>query len=174
MGAGKILVLIGALLTLVSTFFLSFFSTPFPGIPVIPGIGDYGWGIGFIFNLPNVLSDGASVASAIGADVMVVYIVSIVFIVFLLSGILQLIGLASRVVAVIGSIFPIVVGVLILLISFGILDYGNYLTLFTYDAIAEGIFPFDLALGSVSLGTYTLLGGGVLGLVGGIMGTKDF
>ena len=171
MGAGKILILIGALLTLVSTFFFSLFVTPFPGVVTVPGA--YGYGIGFIFNVPNILADGANVAASIGADVMVMYIVAIVFIVFLLSGILQLIGLASRVVAIIGSIFPIVVGILILLISFGILDFGNYLSLLTAGALAEGIFPFNLTLGTVSLGTYTLLAGGVLGLVGGIMGSSD-
>ena len=30
-----------------------------------------------------------------------------------------------------------------------------------------------ILLGTVSLGTYTLLAGGVLGLVGGIMGSSD-
>ena len=173
MGAGKILILIGALLTLVSTFFFSLFATlGFPGVNAT--YGDYGYGIGFIFNIPYVLSNGADFAADIGAEVMVVYIVAIVFIVFLLSGILQLIGLATRVLAIIGSILPIAAGVLTLLISFGILDFGNYLTLFASDGIAPGIFPFDISLGTVSLGTYTLIAGGVLGFVGGILGTDEF
>ena len=173
LGAGKILVLVGALLTLVSTFFFSFFETiSFPGVFFL--YGEYGYGIGFLINIPSIFSEGAGWATNFGTDVMVVYIVAIVFIVFLLSGILQLIGLKSRVVAIIGSILPIVVGMLILLSSNGTLGFGTYLTLFASDAVAEGILPFNPVLGFVSLGTYTLLAGGVLGFIGGILGTKDF
>ncbi|GAG91822.1 unnamed protein product, partial [marine sediment metagenome] len=52
--------------------------------------------------------------------------------------------------------------------------FAPYLTLFEADAIAPGIFPFDFALGDASIGTYTLLAGGALGFVGGILGTKDY
>jgi hypothetical protein len=166
MGAGKILVLVGALLTLVSTFFLTFGATVFPGA--------YASGLGFVFNIPNILTDAASYAALMGEDVMIVYILTIVYIVFIISGVLQLVGLASRVVAIIGSILPIVVGVLILLIYLGILDMAQYTVLFWRSQIVDGILPFDLPLGAVSLGTYTLLAGGVLGLVGGILGTSDY
>ena len=166
MGAGKILVLIGALLTLVSTFFLTF------GATIIPGV--FASGLGFVFNIPLIFSDAAGFALLMGVEVMVVYILVIVYIVFLISGILQLVGLASRVVAIIGSILPIVMGVLILLIYLGVLNMSQYTVLFWWTPIVDGILPFDLPLGAVSLGTYTLLAGGVLGLIGGILGTKDF
>ncbi len=166
MGAGKILILIGALLTLVSTFFLTFGATIYPGV--------YASGLGFVFNTPDILSNAASFATLMGIEVMVVYILAIVYIVFLISGILQLVGLASRVVAIIGSILPIVMSVLILLIYLGLLDMIQYTILFWRTPIVDGILPFDLPLGPVSLGTYTLLAGGVLGFVGGIIGTKDY
>jgi len=35
------------------------------------------------------------------------------------------------------------------------------------------VFKFDVALGNASLGIYTLLAGGALGLIGGIIGTSD-
>ena len=165
MGAGKILIVIGALLTLVSTFFLTFGDTLFPDI--------YASGLGFVFNTPDVISDADGFAFLMGEEVMIVYILTIVYIVFLLSGILQLVGLASRVVAIIGSILPIAMGVLILLIYTEILDMAQYTILFWREPIVDGILPFDLPLGAVSLGTYTLLAGGVLGLVGGILGTKE-
>ena len=162
MGAGKILVIIGALLTLVSTFFLSFFAAAIAG--------DYGSGIGFIFNIPDIMAN----PSTYGPEDMVVYIVAIVFIVFLISGILQLIGLASRVVAIIGSIIVIGVGVVILLAIFDVsADLTAYASLLEDTAIVDGIWPFALALGDASLGTYTLLAGGALGLIGGIIGTSD-
>ena len=172
MGAGKVLILIGALLTLVSTFFFTFFEILFTGA--------YASGLGFIFNIPTILSSADGYAITMGVEVMVVYILAIVYIVFILSGILQLVGLASRVVAIIGSIFPIVVGVLILLINLGILNMLGYTQLFWEVPIVDGVLPFNLSIGPTSavavtsLGTYTLLAGGVLGLVGGIIGTSDF
>ncbi|NVM37169.1 MAG: hypothetical protein HWN81_16340 [Candidatus Lokiarchaeota archaeon] len=163
MGAGKILVIIGAILTLVSTFFLSFFAA---------GGSDYGSGIGFVFNIPDIM---ANPGDYVAGETMTVYIVAIVFIVFLISGVLQLIGLASRVFAIIGSIIVIGVGVTILLAILDVFpDMTAYRNLLVGDAIADGIWPFDLALGDVSLGTYTLLAGGALGLIGGIIGTSDF
>ncbi|MHA2038244.1 MAG: hypothetical protein ACW98X_17540 [Promethearchaeota archaeon] len=162
MGAGKILVLIGGLLTLVSTFFLSFYVT---------GGGDYGSGLGFIFNIADIM---ANPGTYVPGETMTVYIVAIVYIVFLISGILQLAGLASRVVAIIGSIFVLAISILMLLVLLNVLAaYAPYLTLFDHAAIVPGILPLDVPLGSASLGAYLLLGGGVLGFVGGILGTKD-
>ena len=109
-----------------------------------------------------------------GEEGMIVYILTIVYLVFIISGILQLVGLASRVVAIIGSILPIAVGILIILIYSGILDMIQYTVLFWRTPIVDGILPFDLPVGVVSLGTYTLLAGGILGFVGGILGTKDY
>jgi hypothetical protein len=170
MAAGKILVLIGALLTLFSTFFFAFFHV----------VGDvYGSGIGFIFNIPEIMADAATIATFIGTEVLIVYIVTIVFIVFLLSGVLQLIGLINRVVALIGSIIALGIGILMMLIMWDLLpDYNMYTILLVNNAIADGIWPLHVpvgtfALGTVSLGTYTLVAGGVLSFIGGIIGVKD-
>ncbi|HDZ19579.1 hypothetical protein LCGC14_0832800 [marine sediment metagenome] len=165
MGAGKVLILIGALLTLVSTFFFAFFETASPDV--------YAYGLGFVLNLPDLFSDADPFAVIMGVEVMVVYILAIVYIVFLISGILQLVGLASRVVAIIGSILPILGGVLILLINLEIVDMLSDTALFWREPIVDGVLPFNLAIGPTSLGTITLLAGGVLGLAGGIMGTSD-
>ena len=163
MGAGKILIILGALLTLASTFFLSFYSV---------GGGDYGYGIGFILNIADIM---ANPGNYVTGETLTVYIVAIVYIVFLISGVLQLLGLASRVIAIIGSLVILYACIMMLLVRLNILPiYTEYLTLFDAPAIAEGIFPFNLTLGPTSLGTYTLLGGGVLGLVGGILGTSDY
>ena len=167
MGTGKILVLVGGLLTLVSTFFLSFY-----GI----GGGVYGSGLGFIFNIADIM---ANPGNYVPGETMTVYIVAIVYIVFLISGVLQLAGLASRVIAIIGSIIVLAVGILMLLVLLNALPaYAPYATLFEHSAIVQGVLPLDVPLVSVpsvtiSLGTFTLLAGGALGFVGGILGTKD-
>ncbi|MHA1988100.1 MAG: hypothetical protein ACW98D_15805, partial [Promethearchaeota archaeon] len=108
-------------------------------------------------------------------ETMTVYIVAIVYIVFLISGVLQLAGLASRVIAIIGSIIVLAVGILMLLVLLNVLPiYAPYATLFEHSAIVQGVLPLDVPLGSASLGTYTLLAGGALGFIGGILGTSDY
>jgi hypothetical protein len=161
MGAGKILILLGGLLTLASTFFLSFYGV---------GGGVYGSGLGFIFNIADIM---ANPGSYVAGETMVVYIVAIVYIVFLISGVLQLVGMASRVIAIIGSIIVLAVGILMLLVLLNILPvYAPYITLFEHTHIVPGL-PFDYALGPASLGMYLLLAGGALGFIGGILGTDD-
>ena len=161
MGAGKILVLLGAILTLVSTFFLSFFSAG----------STYGWGLGLVFNIADIMADPGSFVTG---ETMTVYIVAIVFIVFLISGILQLVGLASRVIAIIGSIIVIAIGVVLLIVAFDFIpDMTPYKSLLEGEVIVDGIWPLDVSFGDLSLGTYTLLAGGALGLVGGILGSGD-
>jgi hypothetical protein len=162
MAAGKFFVIVGALLTLVSTFFFSFFNA---------GGSTYGWGIGFILNLSDIMENPGTY---VPGETMTVYIVAIVLIVFLASGILQLLGLAARAFAILGSIIVLGMGIVILIAVYDwVPDMTPYASLLVSDPIAPGIFPLDVPLGGVSLGTYLLLGGGALGLIGGIMGTKD-
>ena len=52
-------------------------------------------------------------------------------------------------------------------------DITPYASLLVDEAVVDGVWPFDVALGDASLGVYTLLAGGALGLIGGIIGTSD-
>ena len=178
MKIGKILVLVGALLTLVSTFFFSFGQTNgADGRTLISGIG-------FLFNLPEIITNVNYWVVFNGGEAMVIYIVSIVLLVFLVSGIIQLAGLANRVVAIIGSIFVLSMSVVILLSIFiDIPGWGlnQYSSLAWRAPIADGVWPLDVPLVNVvstfyqtlSLGSVTLIAGGALGLVGGFLGIKD-
>lgn len=178
MKTSKILILVGALLTLFSTYFLSFAQTNGADGRT------YASGIGFLFNLPSIIGDVAYWVGFNGGDAMVIYIVSIVFIVFLLAGIIQLIGLINKYVDLIGSI--IVIGISIAIILAVLIDLpgwgmNQYSSLLWAPAIANGIWPLDVgvvgASGSfyqnLSLGTITLIIGGGLGLAGGILSFKD-
>jgi len=148
-GASKIYFLIGGLVTLLATFLFSF-HTYFPGVDI--------YGIGFLMNIPALFTSG---------DILVI-IMTIVFIIFLLSGIFILLGVKSRVVAIIGSLFAIgVSGYFIFVFYIGMLD-PQFAFMFLDLAIIEGILPLNIPIGSISIGPILLLAGGVLGLIGGI------
>ena len=123
MKTGKILVLVGALLTLVSTFFISFGQTNGADGRTLSS------GIGFLFNIPEIITDVNYWVAFNGGEVLVINIVSIVLLVFLVSGVIQLAGLANRVVAIIGSIFVLSASVIILLAIF--IDCSMTLTSFS-------------------------------------------
>ena len=177
MKIGKILVLVGAILTLVSTFFFSFGETlDLIGRTQISGIG-------FLFNLPDIFLNVAWWETYNGGTAMLIYIFAIVFIVFVISGVIQLVGLKSRSVAIIGSIIAITFGIFLVMYITHTppWDINRYSSLFWNVPIVDGILPFELpimavtnvAYANLSLGTITLFVGGGLGLVGGIIGIKD-
>jgi hypothetical protein len=178
MKISKIMILIGALLTLFSTYFLSFAQTNGADGRT------YASGIGFLFNLPSIIGNVAYWVGFNGGEAMIIYIVAIVFIVFLLAGIIQLIGLINKYVELIGSI--IVIGISIAIILAVMIDnpswgMNQYSSLLWAPPIVDGVWPLDVALigasgvfyQNLSLGTITLITGGGLGLTGGIISFKD-
>ncbi|MFX1418880.1 MAG: hypothetical protein ACFE9N_08175 [Promethearchaeota archaeon] len=193
MGIGKILCIIGGIVTLVSTFFLSLFSSifPFPFMYIENGTV-YANGLTFYLHILDMftnaegISDGLALAG-INIEAFLIYIVAIILIIFSISGVLILIGVKSRAVAIIGSVLPLFIGIIIFLGSFIVLpEFLNGFSLFMVDgALVDGVIPFDFGItlpydldplipGEVSLGTITLIVGGVLGLVGGILGPDEF
>jgi len=169
MGAGKILVIIGALLSIVGTFVFALFD---------PAIDLLGSGLGFAVNIPTLFEDVDSVALSTGLEVFVIYIVLIVFIIFLAAGFLQLVGLKSRVVGLIFALFPLFIGVMFILLFFtdilGPLS-AIFGAMFETDIFGD-TFPLfftiggtDALLGEFGLGAYFLVGGGALGLIGCIL-----
>ena len=154
MKTGKVLYIIGGLVTLLATFLFSF-HTFFPGI-------DF-YSIGFIMNIPVLFTTG---------DVLYI-IITIVFIIFLLSGIFILLGGKSRVLATIGFIFAIGVGVYFMLVFYmGVsFEISQFAFVFLDLAIIEGILPLTINIGTVSIGPILVLGGGVIGLIGRILDT---
>ena len=156
MALGKIFIILGALLTILGTWV-------FATIAFFPGY--VGSGLGFAMNIPSIIGIDP------GADAVVFYLLLVLFIAWLASGVLQLVGLKSRIGGIIFSLIPLAIGLmLILLIYTEIL--GMMSAVFTLMTIGEqigGFFPVLVPLGDLGLGTYFLLGGGVLGIVGSSM-----
>lgn len=169
MALGKIFVILGALLSIVGTFVFALFN---------PAPGWIGSGLGFALNLPNLFTNVAAIALLTGLEVFVVYIVLIVLVIFLAAGILQLIGLKSRVVGLIFSLFPLAIGIVFILLFFtDILGPISTLfsSLFATDMFGSA-FPIfvagggtNVSLGDLGLAAYFLVGGGALGLIGCIL-----
>ena len=150
MDARKISYIIGGLLTLISTYFFTF-HLYFPGA--------HFYGIGFIMNIPTFFTSG---------DILEI-IMAIVFIMFLLSGIFMLIGLKSRKLAIIGSSLCILGGVYFILVFYmGIFENSQFAFMFLNTELIEGIIPFYIPIGTVSMGPSFVLAGGLLSLFGGI------
>jgi len=156
MALGKIFIILGALLTILGTYVFAVFL-------VVPGV--VGSGLGFAMNLPLIIGTDP------GADAVVFYIMLVVFIGWLASGVLQLVGLKSRIVGLIFSLFPLAVGLMfVLFIYTDILGLMTFVfMLFTSGELIGGFFPILVNLGTLGLGTYFLIGGGALGLIGCLM-----
>ncbi len=159
MGAGKVLCIIGGLIALVSTLFFSFYDT---------GLFT-GYGIAIFLNFMSIITSGN----------ILLIVFTIIYTLGVVSGIFILIGAKVRALAIIGAVFALILGVLLLLITGLNINLGADISfsilVFEANPIVDGILPFDLplGLGSMSLGTVLLVGGGVLGLIGGILGTSD-
>ncbi len=153
MGSGKVFCIIGGLAALLGTFLFSFVN-PAPGISL--------YGIGLYLNLIDIFTSG---------DILGI-VISVVILIFTLGGIFILIGIKSRGLAIIGSLFAILLSVYMLLVFIFTLpiEISQYIFVFLEFDIVDGILPLAVPVGDLSLGTYLLLGGGVLGLIGGIIG----
>ena len=153
MALGKIFIILGALLTILGTYVFAVFGISATIV---------GSGLGFAMNLPTIIGIDP------GTEAVAFYFMLVVFIGWLASGVLQLVGLKSRIVGIIFSIIPIAIGLmLILLIYTDIL--GMMSAVFTLMTIGEhigGFFPILVQLGDLGLGVYLLLAGGVLGIIG--------
>jgi hypothetical protein len=160
MGAGKILCILGGIITLLATYLFSF-------AVLIPGFASL-YGIGFFMNFEIFFSGIPATAIEI--------IMIIVFVIFMLSGVFILVGLKVRALAIFGGIFATVIGLYLILTTYNLLppEIGQYILFFARADLVGGIIPLSVDLGGPALGSFLVLGGGVLGLVGGIMGTEDF
>jgi len=154
--ARVLLIVIAAVLTLLGTFVFALF----PSFPPLVGSG-----LGFAMNLPTIITFDP------GADAVVFYLLLVLFIVWLASGVLQFIGLKSKIVGIIFSLVPLAIGVMFVLLLYTTI-LGPMTALFflmTSGEVIAGIIPIYIDLAGMGLGVYFLLAGGVLGVIGSIL-----
>ena len=166
MRAGAILALIGGILSLFTVFLLSFYQ-----IEVIPGVYLSGSGLGLLMSVGDVFT----LATYYGQTIWLV--LEVVFLICIFGGVLSIIGLKVRALAIIGGIFSIFIAVFHMLVAFGALpaEFAAAMAFFATDpALAPiplhvGVGQYLAPGGSAGLGIYLLLGGGVLSFVGGVL-----
>ncbi|MFX0074903.1 MAG: hypothetical protein ACFE96_05640 [Candidatus Hermodarchaeota archaeon] len=161
MGAARtLLIVIGAVLSILGTY-------AFAIVLFFPGVT--GSGLGFAMNLLDIF---AIDPTSLGADPIIWYLMLTLFILWLVAGVLQLIGLKSRIVGIIFSLVPLAMGIMFLLLFYTEI-LGPMTAIFTFMTIGEqfgDIFPVFVDLGGgVGLGAFFLVGGGALGLIGSIL-----
>ncbi|MFW9874502.1 MAG: hypothetical protein ACFFG0_15455 [Candidatus Thorarchaeota archaeon] len=153
--------ILGGVLTLVSTYFFAFYQS---------GLA-YAYGYGALFRISLMFRDASSYGSQFGIPVFLVYFIAVALFVFLLSGIFQILIVFSRGLAIIGSLFVLSGAIFLFLVHSEIfsIDFTIYELIFIWDPIIGDILPFHVEIATYSLGTYILLIGGLLGLIGGIL-----
>ena len=160
--AGKILIILGALLTIVGTYVIALYG----------GTGAVGSGIGFILNIPELYGNSMTYITGIPIEAWIYWTMLILMTAFIAAGALQLIGLKSRTAAIIFSLLPLGVGIMFLLVFFTTI-LGPISAFFTLVFIGDqfgNIFPFMIDIGGgIGIGAFFIVAGGVLGLVSGFL-----
>ena len=172
MKTSKLLSLLGGLITLVATFLFAWFVVDESGTQY------YGHGLGVFLSLPETFTNAETIALNWGVETFVIYIVGGTMIFFMFTWLLILLGIKNRILPIIGGLLTLALAIAIVVGPFSappnVLDYVS-----VFSSEALGVFPFNISIGpmgltvggsvSVSLGTYLLMGGGLLGVISGFL-----
>jgi hypothetical protein len=170
MGAEKFLSIFAAIITIISTFILSWAAIDDAGTIY------YAYGIAIIKNIPNMYINANALEITLGVPSLAIYIIASLLIWFLTSGLTQLFGIKSRWSAITGAIMPLIIGGLIIYYSFTTFPIPWIVNVFGDSvSIVEGVIPFNYAFGvrPESIGTYGLLIGGLFSLFSGFISRED-
>ncbi|MFX0001077.1 MAG: hypothetical protein ACFE9Q_03670 [Candidatus Hodarchaeota archaeon] len=163
MESGKITSLLAGIITIIATYVFSWYTMDIP--PNIPPTF-YSNGLGIINNIPSMFTNASALGILLGMPGFAVYIVAGFLIFFLASGIIQIIGIKSRAVAIVGSLMPIGLGIALFFTSGNILDRIIWIENVFGTNSPLGIFPLQIVPNEiVDIGGYLLLIGGGLGIV---------
>ena len=164
---GNALSILAGIITLVATYLFSWYVVDVGGTTV------YAYGVAAWQNVIQMFSNPSGFGNSHGMQPWVVIILAIVLIWFLLSAFMQFAGINNSAAAIAGSILPILVGLMFFLYGVNVIssDWQNLISIFwSSEEIIAGIFPLTLRFAEypAAVGTYLLILGGFLGLIGGI------
>ena len=173
MGKGKNLTLVGGILTVIATYALCWFKRN------ILYLAHYFNGIGAIENILDLFFHPELYAEYYELPTWTVYVIAVLVILFLISGALQILAIKKRSAGIIGSIMPIIISIMIILgVMFNLLpDLIKFLEIFGDSSpLIAGAIPFNYAIlgRPESIGSYVLLAGGILGIIGSYMSREEF
>jgi hypothetical protein len=156
---------VAGIITILATYLFSWYAINIGTIHYVNGIG-------IIVHLPDMFLSAESLGTTLDIPFFALYIIAGLFILFLISGILQIIGVASRAVVIIGSIMPILLGVALLMTTADIFPKNLWIEyiLGTDQPLIADIIPLKLLpLEVVDIGAYLLFAGGAIGFIAGIL-----
>ncbi|MFX0083481.1 MAG: hypothetical protein ACFE94_17170 [Candidatus Hodarchaeota archaeon] len=171
METGKKLSLISGIITIVATFFFSWYA-----IDVL-GTTYYANGLGIMNNLVDMFTDAESLGTTLDIPPFAFYIIAGIFIAFLVSGVLQILGMKHRVFVIIGTLLVLLIASLIFLGSADVVNIDNWIinVLGTDTPLIEGIIPLKiLEEGMFDIGMYLLYAGGIIGIIASVYGPGAF
>ena len=176
MNTGQKLCIIAAVITAVASYFLYWYSYEYIDLYNVGGMGLIERYLDLWFNVNWN-------AVVLGLPLVFYYGVVGLFTLFLLSPILIALGAKKRGFALLGSIMPLIIGVMIILYAMGIhkiIWWFRFISMFMKLLVlfsdAEPLFAGIPFLGEIPvtitykthfefIGTYVLIGGGVVGLI---------
>lgn len=163
---GKVFALVGAILTILGTYFFTL------GQSIGPDT--YLYGIGGWANIGGLFQYAVSGAP----DAWQAWIVAILMIIFLISGLIMLLGVKSRIAAFFGCLIPLAVATIIILGAFGVSVlgmYGLYFLYLTGNPIIPNVFPltFEYSFMTLGWGAIIIALGSLLVLISVFMSRED-
>ncbi|MBD3193965.1 MAG: hypothetical protein GF317_02850 [Candidatus Lokiarchaeota archaeon] len=163
MNVGKLLAIIAGLLTIIGSYIFALYEGLAPN-SVASAIG--------LFQGITLAFESADFYSTSLGGLWIVYLLIILMIIFALSGVFQLIGVKSRAVILIFSLFPLGFGIVVILdmtMTLNIAHIDYMMLLLTEQPLVDGLLPYLLNIGNVGLGTYLIVAGGAIGIVSGML-----
>jgi hypothetical protein len=158
MNIGKLLAILGGAFTIIAMFLFVLF---------VEGTY-YSYVIGAYITFNSVIVNVSTHAVSLGVGEWVIYLSLVGYVVFSVTGFIQLGGVKSKLAAIIGSIIPLFVGILLMLNAFtgifsGFRELMNLFIgppLFAYGT--ENYIPISAEISGIGFGTYLLVIGSLM------------
>ena len=168
----KNLVIYGGIVTLISIYFLSWFTYLF-------GTNHYANGMGGIQNLIHIFTNPEEYTYAYGVPLWATSLMIAFIITVLACGFMQLCGKKINFLGYFGSAIALLLGLITIIgANIGLVGFHRILHLFGSEPLIEGFIPLHIVIPGrpETIATYFLIAGGILGLfptLGGMMKREE-